>query len=189
MTAKPTTSEILKSTVEVMAKYGWAPVREDECVLVREMAAELIGPDVASAETLLAVRRLQAASCLGFHENGRITGVLGYLFLGRSALDDMMAGRFDALKLDVGRLSAADEPPALGYTWGIAAVSKNASAAAYAAAAELRADLWRDLPFVTRAVTPVGRHIAITRGQYTPLRFPDDEFMIRRPAAVQEIAA
>jgi hypothetical protein len=182
MKSNPTTAEILQTTVEVMAVHGFAPVREDECAQVHDMAAELIGPDVASAETLLAVRRLQAASCLGFREDGRITGVLGYLFLGRSALDDMMAGRFDALKLDIGRLSPPDQPPALGYTWGIAATSRNASAAAYAASGELREGAWSALTFVTRAVTPVGRHIAITRGRYTPLRFADDEFMIRRPA-------
>ncbi len=182
-----TTSDILQSTIEVMAAHGIAPVAEDECAQVRRMAAALIGPDVASAKTLLAVRRLQAASCLAYRENGEITCVVGYLFLRQSALDDLAAGKFDALKLDVNRLSASNEPPALGYTWGIAGTSHVGARAAYAASAELRTGAWRNLTFVTRAVTSVGRHIAITRGQFVPLRHPDDDLMIRRPA--MEIAA
>jgi hypothetical protein len=187
MSTVSTTSDILRTTIEVMRTHGYEPVAEGECADVRRMAAALIGPDVASAKTLLAVRRLQSASCLAYRENGEITCVVGYLFLRQSALDDLMAGRFDALKLDVSRLSASNEAPALGYTWGIAGTSHVGARAAYAASAEMRQGAWRNIPFVTRAVTPVGRHIAITRGQFVPLRHPDDDLMIRRPA--MDIAA
>ena len=124
---------------------GSLPVAEDECAQVRRMAAALIGPDVASAKTLLAVRRLQAASCLAFARTARSRVSSGICCCASRPWTTSLAGKFDAL-LDVNRLSAPDEPPALGYAWGIAGIEPSGRPRPpIAASAELRAGACRNL--------------------------------------------
>jgi len=41
--------------------------------------------------------------------------------------------------------------------------------------------LFADLTIFTKAVTPVGRHTALNRHGYQPLRRPDDDLLIRLP--------
>ncbi|MFI4976766.1 MAG: hypothetical protein ACHP84_19715 [Caulobacterales bacterium] len=154
------------------------------------MIGDLMQAEVAGPEVLAAACAVQASACMAYREGGAIVGVVGYLFLNAGGLSQVITGRFDGADLDLGYLSRTREAPAAGYTWGLAVArrtGKSASVAAFKAMDELRSGAWRWLPFFTRAVTPVGRFVAVTRAGFQPLRGPKDNLLIC-PAAL-ELAA
>jgi hypothetical protein len=157
-----------------------APTR-DEMIMAREMAGRRMGHEVVSLATLEAVQEVQPAATLVFMEDGEVTAVSGQLLLSPGSVRPIFEGAFDALEVDVRYLTVEGEVAALGYAWGIAATTKKGGAAVIAVGKALRAALFPDLTIFTRAVTPVGRHIAVDRHGYVPLRAPDDELLIRLP--------
>jgi len=167
--------------VSIATELGLVAPATDEMPQARDLAAELMRHEVVSVETLLAVQAVQPTATLVFKEDGRITGVSGQLLFRQAAVTQLYAGAFDAVDVDTRLLSRAGERPAAGYSWGIAASSKRAAAAIILFGKEVRARLYPNLVIFTRAVTPVGRHIATTRHGYRPLRGPNDDFMIRLP--------
>jgi hypothetical protein len=170
-----------RAILSIAAEVGLVAPASSEMPQARDLAAELMRHEVVSVETLLAVQAVQPTATLVFKEDGRITGVSGQLLFRRSAIARLYAGVFDAVDVDTRLLSRPGEPPAAGYSWGIAASTKRAAAAVILFGKEVRARLYPNLVIFTRAVTPVGRHIATTRHGYRPLRGPDDDFMIRLP--------
>ena len=170
-----------QAILSIAAEVGLVAPVPDEMGQARDLAAELMRHDVVSVETLLAVQAVQPTATLIFKEDGRITGVSGQLLFRRSAITQLYGGVFDAVDVDTRLLSRPGERPAAGYSWGIAASTKRAAAAVILFGKEVRARLYPNLVIFTRAVTPVGRHIATTRHGYRPLRGPDDDFMIRLP--------
>jgi hypothetical protein len=165
----------------VALEAGLAPADEAEIPIARGLAADLMQHDVVSVETLKAVRAIQGAAMLVYREDGKVTGVFGQLVLRPSAIRPIFEGRFDALDVDTEYLSRAGEIAGLGYAWGLAASTKRAAASLILHGQLVRARLFPDLTIFTRAVTPVGRHIALNRYRYQPLRRPDDDLLIRLP--------
>jgi hypothetical protein len=168
-----------EAMLEIAASVGLEPARDEDLSAARELASKLMGQEVVGVETLKAVQRIQPAATLVFREDGVITGVWGQLCLRPSAIQPFFEGRFDAMDLDTDYLCRPGELIGLGYAWGVAASTKRAGAAALQNGALIRPRLFPDLAVVTRAVTPIGRHIAMNRYRYTPLRHPDDDLMIR----------
>ncbi len=145
----------------------------------RALAERLMGHEVVSLETLVAVQRIQPAATTVFVEDGKVTGVSGMLLLAPNAVEPLFAGEFDALNVDTRYLSRAGETPALGYCWGIAGATKRAAGAVLLLGTKVRPLLFPDLSVFTRAVTPVGRHLALNKHGYVPLRHPHDDLLIR----------
>lgn len=164
------------------AEMQMSPPTEDELVEARELACALMQHKVVPVETLWAVHAVQPAATLVFKEDGRITGVAGQLLLRPSAVRPLFEGRFDAVDVNVDFLSRDGEPVALGYGWGIVASTKPGGAAVSNVGRHIKARLFPHIATFTRAVTPIGRHVALTRYGYQPLRHPDDELMINLPA-------
>ena len=160
---------------------GMAAPTDDEMPIARDLAATLMGQEVVSVETLRAVQAIQAAATLVYRQDGEITGVSGQLLLRLSAVKPLLAGEFDALNLETDYLTRPGELPALGYCWGVAASTKPAAGAVIGFSKRVRELLFDDLTIMTRAVTPVGRHTALNRHGYVPLRRPDDDLLIRLP--------
>jgi hypothetical protein len=178
-----------QAMIAVALEAGMAPPTEREIPVARQLAADLMKHDVVSLETLLAVRAIQPAAMLVFREEGRVTGVFGQLLLRPAAVRPIFEGRFDALDVDIDYLSRAGELAALGYAWGLAASTKRGAAAVILHGQLVRGRLFPDLTIFTRAVTPVGRHIALNRYKYTPFRHPDDDLLIRLPEQPAAVAA
>jgi hypothetical protein len=174
--------------VEVAREAGLRPAVGDEISVARDLAAELMKHDVVSIETILAVQAIQPAAMLVFDDGEQITGVFGQLLLRPSAVQPLFAGDFDALNVDTAFLTRAGEPAALGYAWGLAASTKRAAAALILHGQLVRRRLFPNLTIFTRAVTPVGRHIALNRYGYVPLRHADDDLLIRLPEPVAAAA-
>ena len=166
----------------VAAEAGMAPATEAEIPIARTLASDLMLHDVVSEATLKAVRTIQPAAMLVFRdESGAVAGVFGQLVLRPSAIRAIFDGSFDALDVDTDYLSRAGEVAGIGYAWGLAASTKRAAASLILHGQLVRARLFPDLTIFTRAVTPVGRHIALNRYRYQPLRRPDDDLLIRLP--------
>lgn len=178
----PVTSRLDPEAMTAVAlEAGMVPADEDEIAVARQLAADLMQHDVVSIGTLQAVRAIQPAAMLVYKEDGRVTGVFGQLVLRPSAIRRIFEGDFDALDVDTDYLSRAGEIAGLGYAWGLAASSKKAAASLILHGQLVRARLFPDLTIFTRAVTPVGRHIALNRYRYQPFRRPDDDLLIRLP--------
>ena len=177
-----------QAMVEVALEAGLRPAVGEEIAIARDLAAELMKHDVVSIETIQAVQAIQPAAMLVCDDGDRITGVFGQLLLRPSAVRPLFDGSFDALNVDTDFLTRAGEPAALGYAWGLAASTKKAAAALILHGQLVRRRLFPNLTIFTRAVTPVGRHIALNRYGYVPLRHPDDDLLIRLPEPVAAAA-
>ena len=175
-----TTDQVTRGMLAVASEYGFSPVEAHEFAAVGDMAARLMRHDVSSCETFNAVQRLQPASSLCFREDGEITAIMGVLLLREPAVAPLMAGAFDGVAVEAELLSRGDEKPAIGYAWGIAATTKAGGAAITAVGMPLRMGPLGELTFVTKAVTGAGRHVAITRFGYEPMRGPDDDMLVSR---------
>jgi hypothetical protein len=165
---------------------GMTPPSEPELREARALAESLMDHDVVSIETLIAVQRIQPTSTLVFREEGRVTAVAGQLVLKSSCIPPLLAGEFDAMNVDTDYLARDGDLVAIGYAWGIAATTKTGGQA-IAGLNRLMRDLLPHIAGFTRAVTPIGRHVAATRYGYVPLRDDDDELMICLPS--REVAA
>ncbi|HZZ34974.1 MAG TPA: hypothetical protein VFE03_04555 [Caulobacteraceae bacterium] len=184
----PVTATVTRQILELASGHGMAPIGPGEFAGVGDMAARLMNHTVASPETFIAVQQIQPASSLAFQEDGAITGVFGALLLRAAAVRQLMAGVFDGVDVDLELLSRGAEVPAIAYIWGIASTTKAAGSAMLAMCGALHVGPLGPFTVVTRAVTPVGRHLSLTRYGYQPLRHPDDDMLIRR-AERQEVAA
>lgn len=161
--------------------FDMAPPTEAELPEARALAAQLMDHEVVSIETLIAVQGIQPASSLVYKEGGRITGVSGQLMLKPEAFRVMLAGEFDAVDIDIRLLARDGDLVSLGYGWGIAASTKPAANAVSWVGRTMRLRLFTHIAGFTRAVTPVGRHIALNRYGYQPLRHAEDDLMISLP--------
>jgi hypothetical protein len=177
-----------EAMLAIAAGIGLDAPRHDEMPMARDLAATLMRQEVVSVPTLRAVQAVQPAATLVFREDGIITGVCGQLLFRPSAVSAIFAGTFDAMEVDTQYLSRPGEIVALGYCWGVAASTKKAALAVIGFSKQVRETLFADLTVFTRAVTPVGRHTALNRHGYVPLRRPDDDLLIRLPER-QAVAA
>ncbi len=178
-----TAAQISQGVLVVAAQYGFRAVHPHEFRAVRAMAAKLMRHQIATCRTFRAVQAMQPASSLCFCEDGDITGLNGILLLRPAAVDVLMRGDFDGVDVDLELLARPDEAPAIGYGWGMAASTKPGGAAVIASTMPLRCGPLAAIPFITKAVTSVGRHVSITRFGYRPLRGPDDDLLINDPTA------
>jgi hypothetical protein len=137
---------------------------------------------VVSVETLATVLSIQPAAAVVYREEGRITGVSGQLILTARAWAPLLAGAFDALVVDPDFLAREGERVALGYGWGVAGSTKPARYAVNNALSVIRERLFPNITAFTKAVTPIGRHVCLTRFGYEPLRHEDDDLLISLPA-------
>lgn len=166
----------------VAAANGMAQPTDDEMPIARDLAATLMAQEVVSVEVLRAVQAIQCAATLVYRqEDGKITGVAGQLLFRPSAVELLLADELDTMNVDTRHLTRPGEAPALGYCWGVAASTKPAAGAVIGFSKRVREQLFDDLTIFTRAVTPVGRHTALNRHGYVPLRRPDDDLLIRLP--------
>ena len=177
------TAHVTTDILALADRYGFGAVRPEEFPDVHVMASRLMNHPVSSCETFRAVQAVQAGSSLCFREDGVITGIMGVLLLRKPAVAQLKSGRFDGKDVDIELLSRGAERPAIGYGWGIAATTKAAGAAITALGMPLRLGPLGALTFITKAVTGAGRHVAITRFGYQPLRHADDDLLISAPVA------
>lgn len=168
---------------------GMVPPTEAELEEARALASSLMDHEVVGIDTLIAVRRIQPGATLVFKEDGRITGVAGQLILNLTCIRPLFDGAFDALNVDTDYLARDGELVAIGYAWGIAASTKPGGQAIGGFNRLIRERLFPTIAGFTRAVTPIGRHVAASRYGYVPLRHEDDDLMIAIPGKTMPTVA
>lgn len=180
---------VLARVIEVSSPYGISPVSAEDLPQAQDLATRLMEHKVASLETYLRVQAVQPASVLVSKEEGRLTGVVGMLFLRQAGVDQILEGAFDALDPDSDLLTHEGECPIALYAWGVAASTKTGGQAILGGGGAIRQGLFPTITGFTRAVTGAGRHVALTRYGYRPLRHADDDLMVSEPKLASEKAA
>jgi hypothetical protein len=175
---------VLSKVIEVSSPHGVSPVKTEDLPEAQELATRLMEHKVASLETYLRVQTVQPAAVLVAKEAGVITGVVGMLFLRQAAVDQILAGEFDALDPATELLTVEGEAPKALYAWGVAASTKLGGQAILVGGRAVRLELFPTITGFTRAVTGAGRHVALTRYGYRPLRHPEDDLMVSEPTLV-----
>ncbi|MBS0410677.1 MAG: hypothetical protein JSR86_12240 [Proteobacteria bacterium] len=179
----------IADVIAVSSPFGVAPADPRDLVEAQDLATRLMEHKVASLETYLRVQVIQPAAVLVAKEAGRVTGVAGMLFLRRAGVEQILAGAFDALDPADELLTHEGESPVALYAWGVAAATKLGGQAILGGGRAVRLQLFPTITGFTRAVTGAGRHVALTRYGYRPLRHPDDDLMVSEPTLAAERAA
>jgi hypothetical protein len=168
--------------VDCVAEIGLHPACNTQITEARELAADLIGPDIATAETLRAVQAFSWGSVLVAEDSSGVAGVLATLRLcarGRAAVE---CGRFDGVRIDLELLSGPGETPAAFYAWGAAARGRDAARSVVAGAAGLTR-LFSFIPRFARAATAAGARTLTERMGYLPAAGSPDLFWLPPEAA------
>jgi len=180
---------VLSRVIAVSSPHGVAPATSADLPEAQALATRLMEHKVASLETYLRVQRVQPAAVMVAKEAGRITGVVGMLFLRPAGVDQILDGVFDALDPPTEVLTAEGECPVALYAWGVAAATKPGGQAILVGGRAVRLELFPTITGFTRAVTGAGRHVALTRYGYRPLRHAEDDLMVSEPTLAAERAA
>lgn len=180
---------VLSRIIAVSAPHGATPAKAEDLPEAQALATRLMEHKVASLETYLRVQEVQPAAVLVARDEGRIAGVVGMLFLRQAGVDQILEGRFDALDPPTEVLTPEGESPVALYAWGVAGATKVGSQAILIGGRAVRLELFPTITGFTRAVTGAGRHVALTRYGYRPLRHADDDMMVSEPTLAAERAA
>lgn len=167
--------------------FGLEVLSDSDIALAREVSADMIGADLASAETLIACQRTAEAVVFGYRENGALTGMMALLPLNADGLVNMECGAFDARAPSLNLIARPGDEPAGYYAWGIAATTKDAARALIRTSAALRTNLFWAIPSFTRAATADGLRLMSSFG-YRPFIDADPQ-LIMAPAPGRPKAA
>lgn len=181
----------MADVIGIGARFSVSVATAEDLPEAQALAARLMAHKVADLDVYLRVQSIQPVAVMVAKEEGRITAVTAMLFLRAAAVDQFAADAFDALDPDGALLTVEGESPAAVYSWGVAAATKPGGAAVLGAGMAIREELFPYITALSRAVTGAGRHVAMTRYGYRPLRHADDELMVAefRPPLAAEKAA
>jgi len=166
---------------DVGVAVGFTRPEPAEIPQARVVTAQLMGHDVAVAETILAILAIQPASTLVFREAGAVTGVVATLLLKPTAEADLRAGAFSGLRPADAFLARPSDPVTIYYLWGIAGATKTASSAVMELSRRYRYQVLADLTAYAVAATPVGRHVGVTKLGFEAVRYPTDDLLVSPP--------
>ncbi|MGA0599486.1 hypothetical protein ACO2Q3_02130 [Caulobacter sp. KR2-114] len=181
----------LADILRVTTPHGVALAAAQDLPEAQALAARLMAHKVAELDVYLRVQAVQPAAVMIAKEEGRITAVTAMLFLRPAAVDQFAQDAFEALDPANDLLTVEGESPAAVYSWGVAAATKSGGAAVLGSGVAIREELFPHITALTRAVTGAGRHVALTRYGYRPLRRDDDDLLVAEfpPAVATEQAA
>jgi hypothetical protein len=134
---------------------------------MRALAARLIGPDIASEETLAAIFARTGYGFYVVREEGAIAAVLALIMLNDAGLSAMQRGSFDTLSPHPIHACGPFEAPVAVYGWGVAGSSRETAHAIAEACRTARAAA-PELPFFARAATDAGRRLLMEKMAFRP---------------------
>lgn len=162
------------------ADFGLETLADDDIARVRDVAAAMIGAELASAACLIECQRAARAVVFGYREASALTGMIALLPMNTAGLRELHEARFNAREPSTALIARPGEEPACYYAWGIAAFSKDAARALIRASAALHAQLFWAIPSFTRAATADGLRLMSSFG-YRPFGAADPA-LIMAPA-------
>ena len=115
------------STVQIihaqLVTWEVYPVVAAELGDAYRIAVDLIGPNIASADTLKRVHDQTGAGLFVAHERGIVTGVLALILLNSAGARAVRTDHFDGVDPPPAQIVQRGEEPAALYAWGMAATS------------------------------------------------------------------
>lgn len=122
----------------------------------RALAAELIGGDLVTVETLQRVQDYTQGAIFVAHEEGIVTGVLAWVPFNAAGADAMARLQFDIFDPAPEHMARPDEVVCGNYGWGVAGSTK-ASARRLRDGSAAMSPHFDHVPRYGRAVTDAGR--------------------------------
>jgi hypothetical protein len=149
-----------------LAGIGMVPAGGGELGAVRDLAARLIGPDIASEAVLSAIHRRTGYGFYVAREAGRLSAVMALVLLNGAGLAAVRADTFNSLEPDPAHAVSPSEAPEGVYGWGVAAATRES-------AGVLVASSWAVLdvvpkPYFARAATEAGRRMLTAKMGFVP---------------------
>lgn len=142
----------------------------------RAWAAGMIGPGIATTETLKRVHQHMGEAALFVRrEPAAITGMLGWIALTEAGLQAVLDMRFSGQDPDAAHVAAPGQTVAAGYGWGVAGSHKEAARAVLSATTILNYEIFGSIPFFARAATPAGRRVIVEAFHYDPAPMGDPD--------------
>jgi hypothetical protein len=170
------------------ARLGFGLPEKDEVEAARELAARLMGCQVASVEAFSEARRRQPAALLVSRQAGRLTGLVATLLLRPEATPRLLSGEFNGLHPAERDLSGPEARASAYYIWGVAAETRTAKWSAMELCKGLRYEALADLVAFMKAATPEGRRAGVERLGFLPIAGAGDDLLCS-PAIAREQAA
>jgi hypothetical protein len=146
-----------------MAEAGYEVAAVSDIAEAHALVERLVGPPVASVETLQAVQSHSTCSLFVMREEGRLTGLYAELALAEAGLKALESGAFNGLDPDLGQVARPGDRVAAFYCWGLAADTRRSQVNGVRAVIAARDKVYPDLPFFTTAAGSDGARVAFRR--------------------------
>lgn len=143
----------------VLKRLGFSPATAAEIEAGRAAAARLVGPDIATSDTLRRVQTRTGCACFVARAGDGFTAAISAIPLTAAALPDLARGRFDALDPPDAQVARPRDLAVALYIWGAAGLTWRGRMQAVAAAQALAHEVHPTLPCYARAATSEGEHI------------------------------
>ena len=157
--------------LKVFNEYGFAlPVNVNDFQRGRDLAAELIGSDIAATSVFQDIQEHSGAGMLLFREKGEITGVAGLLMLTDAGRKAILSNSFNSKKPDLKHIAQRGKPQVAAiYAWLAAATTHDSRVAVVTISMGLMKQIFTGLPCFANAVTPEGAAAVQTYLHMEPL--------------------
>lgn len=149
-----------------LAAIGMVPARLDETGAIRDLAARLIGPNIADEAALASIHRRTGYGFYVAREAGALSAVMALVLLNAVGLAAVRADTFNSLRPDPAQAVLPHEAPQAVYGWGIAAATRE-SARVLVESSWAVLDVVRR-PFFVRAATEAGRRMLTEKMSFVP---------------------
>ena len=136
------------------------PVRAADIPALHAFIMDVLGPGIASVDTVRAVHAKQPFSIWKVMDTrGAMTGTYAFLYLNAAGHAAVRENRFNSREPDLAHLAAAPEDVVAIFTWCLVLRGKS-KAALLKAATWLDLCGWDEVPMFTNPVTPEGSRLA-----------------------------
>ena len=156
------------------ASVGFFPPSPAEIYEARDLAIRAMGCEIATAEALSEIVRIQPAAILVARQGAQLSAVVANLLLKAQAREKFAANLFSGRDPALEDLCGPDDSPSIYYIWGVAGETKTARGGAMELCRRLRYQALASLTAFTRSATPAGRRAAIARLGFCPVSSSDD---------------
>jgi len=185
----PTFGRMVLAIREDLAAFGLVPAGDYDIAEARTFAAELIGPNIVTAEALQRVHNRSGAGLFLAREEGRLTGVLAFVLLNAAGLAAVWDQTFNAVDPDPAHVSKAGQDPVALYGWGVAATTKPSAIRLIDGARSMGANVVAGLPYFARPTTEAGHRLMRERLNFVDCPGSTTGLVWLPPVHLREVAA
>ena len=166
-------------TAIAMRSQGFEPATGDEIAAGRDIAARLVGEDIATAATMQRVHDRAGGACFILRDAGGPAALFSLIPLAEAARPLLAAGRLEAIDPPDAIVAAPGDPVIGLYVWGAAGLTWRGRKACVAAALALTREAHPDLPLYAKAASSDGERVLQGRLGARPL--PGGDLAVAAP--------